>query len=40
MYEVELAEARKLIEDTNKDKNKLEVKVHTLQDQMDDAHRQ
>ncbi|CAL1534648.1 unnamed protein product [Lymnaea stagnalis] len=39
MYETELEEARRLIEETNKEKNKLEVRLQTLQDQLHDAMR-
>ncbi|CAG5134417.1 unnamed protein product [Candidula unifasciata] len=37
MYETELAEARQVIEETIKEKNKLEVKVQTMQDQLNNA---
>ncbi|BFZ20128.1 hypothetical protein BsWGS_23168 [Bradybaena similaris] len=40
MYETELEEARKMIEETNKEKNKLEVKVQTMQDQLNNALKQ
>ncbi|XP_059165215.1 70 kDa neurofilament protein-like isoform X2 [Physella acuta] len=40
MYETELEEARRLIEETNKEKNKLEVRQQTLQDQLHDAMKQ
>ncbi|XP_012938405.1 60 kDa neurofilament protein [Aplysia californica] len=40
MYETELEEARRLIEETNKEKNKLEVRVQTMQEQLTDAMRQ
>ncbi|GFR85829.1 intermediate filament protein [Elysia marginata] len=40
MYETELEEARRVIEETNKEKNKLEVKLQTMQDQLNNAQRQ
>ncbi|GFN79725.1 intermediate filament protein [Plakobranchus ocellatus] len=40
MYETELEEARRVIEETNKEKNKLEVKLQTMQDQLNNAMRQ
>ncbi|XP_071115711.1 60 kDa neurofilament protein-like isoform X3 [Haliotis cracherodii] len=40
MYETELDEARKLIDDTNKEKSRLEIRVSSLQDQLDNLQRQ
>lgn len=40
MFETELEEARRLIEETNKEKNKLEVRQQTIQDQLHDAMKQ
>ncbi|KAK7478474.1 hypothetical protein BaRGS_00030320 [Batillaria attramentaria] len=40
MYEAELKEARDVIDETNKEKSKLEVRVQTLQDQMNEMQRQ
>ncbi|XP_070176389.1 60 kDa neurofilament protein-like isoform X2 [Littorina saxatilis] len=40
MYETELKEARDIIEETNKEKNKLEVRMQTLQDQVNEIMRQ
>jgi len=40
MYEAELAEARKLIDDLTRDKASLEIKNNSLQEQMSDLQRQ
>lgn len=40
MYEQELAEARKLIDDLTRDKNKLEIQNSSLQDEMNSLRRQ
>ena len=40
MYETELREARELLEETNKEKGKLELRLQALQDQMGELHRQ
>ena len=40
MYETELDEARKLIDDTNKEKARLQLRVGQLEEQLDDAMRQ
>ncbi|CAG5123469.1 unnamed protein product [Candidula unifasciata] len=40
MYETELAEARGVIEETNKEKNKLAVKAQNMHDQYNDAMKQ
>ncbi|XP_067662781.1 60 kDa neurofilament protein-like isoform X3 [Haliotis asinina] len=40
MYETELDEARKLIDETNKEKSRLEVRVSALQEQLDNLQRQ
>ncbi|XP_076455321.1 70 kDa neurofilament protein-like [Babylonia areolata] len=40
MYETELEEARKVIEETNKDRSRLQVRVGQLEEQMDDSQRQ
>ncbi|RUS74984.1 hypothetical protein EGW08_017251 [Elysia chlorotica] len=40
MYETELDEARKLIDDTNKEKSRLQLRVGQLEEQLDDAMRQ
>nr|KAI8747976.1 60 kDa neurofilament protein [Biomphalaria glabrata] len=39
MYETELEEARRVIEETNKEKNKIEVKLQSLQDQLHDMQK-
>ncbi|XP_050415706.1 60 kDa neurofilament protein isoform X5 [Patella vulgata] len=40
MYGAELEEARKLIDDTNKEKSRLELRVSTITEQLDDLIRQ
>ena len=40
MYETELKEARELLEETNKEKSKLELRIQTLQDQVNEVMRQ
>ncbi|XP_041367930.1 60 kDa neurofilament protein-like [Gigantopelta aegis] len=40
MYETELQEARNLIDETNKEKSRLEIRVSSLQDKLDDLNRQ
>ena len=40
MYEAELAEARKLIDDLQREKSNLEIKNQSLQEQMHDMQRQ
>ena len=40
MYETELQEARNLIDETNKEKSRLEIRVSSLQDKLDDLSRQ
>jgi intermediate filament protein if len=40
MYDTELGEARKLIDDTNKEKARLQLRVGQLEEQLDDALRQ
>lgn len=40
MFETELNEARGVIDETNKEKSKLEVRVQSLQDQVNDLFRQ
>ncbi|KAK7478463.1 hypothetical protein BaRGS_00030309 [Batillaria attramentaria] len=40
MYETELEEARKVIEETNNEKNKLGVRVGQLEEQLEDGQRQ
>ncbi|KAH9500744.1 hypothetical protein Btru_076379 [Bulinus truncatus] len=40
MYDTELNEARKLIDDTNKEKARLQLRVGQLEEQMDDVTRQ
>nr|CAA60122.1 neurofilament protein NF70 [Cornu aspersum] len=40
MYETELTEARKLIDDTNKEKSRLQLRVGQLEEQLDDVMRQ
>ena len=40
MYETELKEAREILEETNKEKSKLELRLQALQDQIGELHRQ
>lgn len=40
MYETELTEARKLIDDTNKEKSRLQLRVGQLEEQLNDVMRQ
>ncbi|KAL8608128.1 hypothetical protein ACOMHN_016583 [Nucella lapillus] len=40
MYETELEQARKVIEETNKDRSRLQVRVGQLEEQLDDFQRQ
>uniref|UniRef100_A0A0B7B7Z5 IF rod domain-containing protein n=1 Tax=Arion vulgaris TaxID=1028688 RepID=A0A0B7B7Z5_9EUPU len=40
MYETELTEARKLIDETNKEKSRLQLRVGQIEEQLDDAMRQ
>ncbi|KAK7089574.1 60 kDa neurofilament protein-like [Littorina saxatilis] len=40
MYETELEEARKVIDETNKDRTRLQVRVGQLEEQLDDFNRQ
>ncbi|BFZ05555.1 hypothetical protein BsWGS_08594 [Bradybaena similaris] len=40
MYEIELAEARSMIEEVNKEKNKLAVKAQTMEEQLNNAMKQ
>lgn len=40
MYETELEEARKLIDETNKEKARLQLRVGQLEEQLDDFQRQ